>query len=467
MPDRNPDLDYALRKTTAVILAGGKGARLHDLGAMQAKPAVPFGGSHRLIDFPLSNCINSGIRRIGVATQYRAQSLLRHLNKGWSFLHRDLDEFIEPWPAEQAGDGNGWYKGTADAVFQSLRHLGGDTPEHILVLAGDHVYKQDYRRMLAEHIQNDADATISCVGVPTGKAQDFGIVAIDATNSVKTFIEKPKAPATIPGSPDTCLASMGIYLFKADFLAELLYEDHHNSASSHDFGHDLLPRLVGRSKLYAHQFTNSCRAGVSAALPYWRDVGTLDAYWRACLDLTDVHPPLDLYDTSWPIRTAPEQRPAARIILSPNSQFGQIRNVVLAPGAIIEDTNLDHSIVSADVHIAPHCCIKKSVLLPGSTVGEGTILHKTVVSEGCTIPENMAVGLDAEEDKRWFTRTADGVTLVTPHGLQQRMIGRKLSAPRRPANTAMVHRKMDREIAPRPGNANLPAPLSLSQPSLP
>lgn len=427
MTDRNQDLDTALSETVAVILAGGRGTRLHDLGTYQAKPAIPFGGSYKLIDFPLSNCINSGIRRIGIATQFQAQSLMRHITRGWSFLHRELNEFIDLWPAEQTSDGEGWYKGTADAVYRNLSHVAGQAPKHILVLAGDHVYKQDYRRMLADHIALDADVTVSCVEVPTEQAHSFGIVTTHPSGAITAFVEKPKSLPAVNGANGTCLASMGIYLFKTAFLAELLYDDHHNAASGHDFGHDLLPRLIDTTKIHAHRFSESCQGHTTSVGPYWRDVGTLDAYWRANMDLTKPQPPLDMFDTSWPIRTALEQLPSAKVTQSVHNRDRLVRNVVLAPGTYVNDSYVVDSVLSCGVRAAPRCRIEESLVLPNATIGKGAHLRQAIVAEGCEVPDGFTVGHDAVEDARWFTRTPKGVTLVTPQGLLQRAIGQKLS----------------------------------------
>lgn len=415
-------LAHALSRTVALVLAGGRGSRLHDLGASAAKPALPFGGTFRLIDFPLSNCINSGIRRIGVATQYRAQGLLRHLQHGWGFLHPDLDEFIEAWPAQQQPGGDGWYKGTADAVFQNLPTIEAHGAEHVLVLAGDHVYKQDYGRMLADHIEKGADVTVSCVEVPVADAGGFGIVAVDEASNITAFTEKPKVPPALPHDPHHALASMGIYIFNARFLAEILHVDQANTRSSRDFGHDILPSLVGRASLVAHCFNNSC-VGAADVAPYWRDVGTLDSYWRANLDLTGDMPAIDLYDPAWPITTRQHPRAGARLNIGAD---GLMQHVVAAPGVQVSNATVVDSLLSTDVRIEAGALVNGTVLLPGAVVGQGARVHRAIVAEGVHIPDGMVIGEDQAEDSRWFTRTTAGITLVTAHGLDQRAISRKL-----------------------------------------
>ncbi|MCJ9429348.1 glucose-1-phosphate adenylyltransferase [Kordiimonas sp. A6E486] len=419
------NLDHALKHTLALVLAGGKGTRLKDLGATDAKPALPFGGTYRLIDFPLSNCLNSGIRKIGVATQYRAQGLHRHLQEGWSFLSPHLGEFVAAWPAEQASSDGIGYKGTADAVYQNLDAIRAHGAKHVLILAGDHVYKQDYGLMLAEHLQKGADVTVSCVEVPTGEASGFGIVATDAAGNITDFVEKPAHPPAMPDNPLHALASMGIYIFRADFLAEVLAEDAARESSGHDFGHDILPALIGRAKIIAHRFGDSCAGAVPGEAPYWRDVGTLDSYWQANLDLAGGHPALDLFDPDWPVRSSYQARPPARFDIGIGCR-GSVAHTVAAPGVTVAGATVKDTLLSQDVTVGMNARLDGCVLLPGVQVGANACLKRVIVAAGCKIPDGFVAGEDITEDARWFTRTPDGIALITQDALDRRAISRKL-----------------------------------------
>ena len=406
-------LTTALRSTLAVVLAGGRGSRLGPLTRHRAKPAIPFAGEFRVIDFPLSNCINSDIRRVAVVTQYKAQQLIHHLQAGWSFLNRELGEYVELWPAQQQTEASEWYQGTADAIYQNLEAIESDAPERVLVLAGDHVYRQDYGRMLAEHLDRNALATVSCIEVPISIASAFGLVAVDETGRVLDFVEKPDSPPSLPGHDDLALASMGIYLFEARFLFEELRRDAADVTSSHDFGRDILPRLTGSGRLWAHQFADSCIINEGVAELYWRDVGTVDAYWEANVDLTQVLPRLDLYDKRWPVRSLHERRPAAKFVFDDDGRRGLAVSSLVSAGCIVSGGSVRRSLLGPDVRVDSHALIEDSIVLQGSRVRRHCRLRRTIVDEGCEIPEGTVIGELAEEDERRFHRTPGGVTLVT------------------------------------------------------
>ena len=320
----------SLRNTFALVLAGGRGTRLMHLTGREAKPAIPFGGQYRIIDFALSNCINSGIRRVGVPTQYRAHSLIQHIQRGWGFMNAELNEFVEVWPAQQQTEAESWYEGTADAVYQNLKIIEDHNPEYVLILGGDHVYKQDYSHMLAHHIRSGADVSVSCISVPRQEASAFGVVHVDEESWISSFLEKPANPPSIPGDPDHAYVSMGIYIFKFPFLWERLEQDAKSKSSSHDFGKDIIPSMIAESKVLAHPFHYSCIENETAEEPYWRDVGTVDAYWEANLDLASVTPALDLYDPNWPIRTYSLQRPAAKFVFDDDDRRGMAVDSVVS-----------------------------------------------------------------------------------------------------------------------------------------
>ncbi|MCA9707322.1 MAG: glucose-1-phosphate adenylyltransferase [Myxococcales bacterium] len=413
------DLNDAVRNTLALVLAGGRGSRLRALTEQLAKPAVPFGGKFRIIDFPLSNCLNSGFRRISVITQYRAHELIRHIERGWNFLRAELGEFIELWPAQQQTEAGSWYLGTADAVYQNLELIESHRARTVLILAGDHVYRQDYSRLLAWHLSHGAEVTVSCVEVPRSLGSNFGIVSAKEGGRIGDFLEKPADPPCVPGKPDTCYASMGIYVFNADLLQAELDRDAQDASSTHDFGHDLVPHLVGRgAKVYAHPFAESCVMSPGAIEPYWRDVGTLDAFWEANLDLTQVTPSLDLYDGRWPIWTYHEQRPAAKFVFDDEERRGMAVDSMVSAGCIVSGGTVRRSMLFNDVRINSYSLVEDSVVLPNVDVGRRARLRKVIVAGGCRIPEGLVVGEDRALDKQRFYVSKSGVTLVTPAMLQ-------------------------------------------------
>jgi glucose-1-phosphate adenylyltransferase len=403
----------------AIVLAGGRGSRLKQLTARRAKPAVFFGGKFRIIDFALSNCLNSGIRRIGMATQYKSHSLLRHLQRGWSFLKSELNEQIELLPAQQRVSENSWYSGTADAVFQNLDIIRDSEPEYILILAGDHVYKMDYSLMLADHVQKGAQCTVACIEVPIADAQGFGVMAVDSSGKITDFVEKPASPPSVPGKPDVALASMGIYVFTAGFLYQTLANDLADPDSSHDFGKDIIPRVVNEGVAAAHRFEKSCVTTDPASKPYWRDVGTIDAYWEANIDLTAVQPTLDMYDTDWPIWTYQEQLPPAKFVFNRDDRRGMAVDSLVSGGCIISGSHIDRSLLFSRCRINSYSKLRESVLLPGVTVGRHSRLTRAVIDRGCVIPEGTIIGENAADDARRFEHTANGVTLVTQEMLDR------------------------------------------------
>ncbi|MCC7198223.1 MAG: glucose-1-phosphate adenylyltransferase [Gammaproteobacteria bacterium] len=400
-----------VRRAYGIVLAGGRGTRLGPLTDWRAKPAVPFGGKLRIIDFPLSNCVNSGIRRIGVVTQYKAQSLIRHLQHGWNFLDADLDEFVEVIPAQQRLEER-WYQGTADAVFQNIDILRMSRPEHVIVLAGDHVYMMDYSRMLVEHVDTGADLTIACTHVPLAEARCFGVVAVDADDRIVEFEEKPAVPAPDPARPDSALISMGIYVFDASLLYSVLADDASDAASRHDFGLDLIPRLLRSARVVAHRFENSCM-NTDGNGPYWRDVGTVDAYWSANLDLVSVTPSLNLYDERWPIRTLGSHLPPAKFVFDDDDRRGMAVDSIVSSGCIISGGTVRRSLLSTKVRVQDHALVEDSVILPEVDVGRNVTLKRTIVDKGCRIPEGMVIGVDPSADRARFHVTDQGVTLIT------------------------------------------------------
>ncbi|WP_111639376.1 glucose-1-phosphate adenylyltransferase [Marinomonas shanghaiensis] len=407
------DLNTARMKTLSIILAGGRGSRLRQLTDNRSKPAVPIAGKYKIIDFPLSNCINSGMRRIAVLTQYRSHTLNQHVQRGWNFLRSDFNEFIELWPAQQQ-TGSDWYRGTADAVYQNLSMIDGLDSEYILILAGDHVYKQDYSLMLQDHIESGADVTVACIEVPLKEADQFGVMHVDENDNIIAFEEKPANPPTMPGKPDVSLASMGIYIFNTKFLSENLRSDASDDDSSHDFGKDLIPLFVGRCKIKAHHFANSVINNSSYPdKPYWRDVGTLTAYWEANMDLTRLVPELDLYDEEWPIRTAQYQRPAAKFNYNYEERIGTALNSVVSAGCIVSGSTVEQSILFNNVRVNSYSHVNKSVILPRCDIGRHCRLNKVVVDSDCCIPEGTIIGEDPVADAARFYRNSDGITLVT------------------------------------------------------
>lgn len=421
--DATPGVDgrfvsHLTRSTYGLVLAGGRGSRLMQLTDTRAKPAVPFGGKFRIIDFTLSNCVNSGIRKIGVATQYKAQSLIEHLQRGWSFLDGRFHEFIDLLPAQQQVSEN-WYQGTADAVFQNLAILRRSKVKYVLILSGDHIYKMDYGRMLAEHAKNQADLTIACIDVPLEEATEFGVMAVDASNRIQRFVEKPKDPPPMPGRPDRALASMGVYIFNADFLYEQLIRDHDDPKSEHDFGKNVIPHCLTRYRVFAHSFANSCVGMDESLVPYWRDVGTVDAYWAANMELTKVTPELNLYDEEWPIWTHQEQLPPAKFIFNDDDRRGAAMDSLVSGGNIISGALVRRTLLFSRVFVHSYSCIEDSVILPDVDIGRSVNLRRVVVDKHCHIPEGMSIGFNRAEDEKRFHVSPGGITLVTPDMLGQ------------------------------------------------
>lgn len=399
------------KNTVALILAGGRGTRLKDLTDLRAKPAVPFGGKFRIIDFPLSNCINSGIRRVGVATQYKSHSLIQHIQRGWGFLRGEFNEFVEIWPAQQrvAED---WYKGTADAVFQNLDIIRNIGAEYVLILAGDHIYKMDYGQMLASHVRNKADMTVACINVPIDDAKAFGVIGVDAEDRVIDFKEKPDHPDALPNDPTQAFASMGIYVFNATFLYEQLIRDADDPKSEHDFGKNIIPEIISKYRVYAHRFTDSCVGG-DQGVYYWRDVGTVDAYWEANMELTKVTPELNLYDSDWPIWTYQEQLPPAKFVFNNKDRRGTATDSLVSGGCIISGSTINQSVLFSDVRVHSFSTIEDSVVLPQVEIGRNVKLKRVVIDKGTTIPDGMEIGFDLDLDRKRFYVSEKGITLVT------------------------------------------------------
>ncbi|MDM7322089.1 MAG: glucose-1-phosphate adenylyltransferase [Gammaproteobacteria bacterium] len=403
------------RDTLALVLAGGRGSRLKQLTDWRAKPGVPFGGKFRIIDFPLSNCVNSGIRRIGVLTQYKAHSLIRHIQLGWGNSNPSMGEFIELLPAQQRVHENSWYVGTADAVYQNLDIIRSHNPEYVLILAGDHIYKMDYGLMLAYHVEKQADLTIGCIQVPLEEAKAFGVMGIDEDGRVQRFREKPDNPDPIPGKPDTALASMGIYVFNTKFLYEQLIRDADDPKSEHDFGKNIIPSVINNYRVFAYPF----RDVQSGKQSYWRDVGTVDSYWAANLELIGVTPELNLYDKEWPIWTYQEQLPPAKFVFDDEDRRGMAVDSMVSGGCIISGALVRHSLLFSNVVVQEHALIQDSVILPNVTIGQGARIRKAVLDKGCIIPPGMVIGEDLDEDRKRFEVSPGGVVLVTPEMLHQ------------------------------------------------
>ena len=411
------------RQTITVILAGGRGTRLEGLTEQMSKPGLDFGGQFKIIDFALSNCVNSGFRRVMVLTQYSAHRLIEHLQLGWGFLSGRLNEFVHVYPAEQSKDQEAWYQGTADAVYQNLPNIMSYAPRNVLVLAGDHVYRMDYRAFLQDHLASDADLTIACVEVPKAEASGFGIVEVDPQERSVGFREKPADPPEVPGRPGSSFASMGIYLFKAGFLYDQLKRDARALASSHDFGKDLIPFSVQNgARVVAHRFEQSSVQSVAGGDPYWRDVGTLDAFWEANMDLTRHRPPMDLYNSDWPIFTYMEQLPPAKLIHSALETSGDAFESVVATGCVVESARVAGSLLSSRVHMQPRSLVDQTVVLPDVEIGDGARIRRAVLARGCRIPAGLVVGEDADRDAKRFFRSAKGITLITPRLLQQHLV---------------------------------------------
>ncbi|MCA8837304.1 MAG: glucose-1-phosphate adenylyltransferase [Gammaproteobacteria bacterium] len=397
------------REVLAVVLAGGRGSRLYELTNWRAKPAVYFGGKFRIVDFPLSNCVNSGIRKITVLTQYKAHSLLRHLVRGWSHFKKELGEFVEVLPASQRNTDE-WYQGTADAVFQNIDILRSENTRYILILSGDHIYRMDYSDMLHEHVRTGADMTISCLEVPIEEAAgSFGVVSVNEENRVCGFVEKPANPTPVPGNPHQTLASMGNYIFNTDFLIDRLIEDARCPGSTHDFGKDIIPDIIKDHHVIAYPFRES-RLGS----PYWRDVGTLDSFWQANMELVQITPELNLYDPSWPIWTYQEQLPPAKFVFDHDDRRGQAVNSMVSGGCIVSGALVRSSVLFSNVRIHSYSEVSESVILPEVSIGHHCRIHKAIIDRGCHIADNTTIGLDPVKDKENGFRVTDrGVVLVT------------------------------------------------------
>jgi glucose-1-phosphate adenylyltransferase len=417
-PPSTPSGRYVSRLTSgtlAIIMAGGRGERLKQLTISRAKPATPFGGKFRIIDFVLSNCVNSGIRQIAVLTQYKGQSLIEHVQRGWGYLRGEFGEFVSVIPAQQQ-IGPHWYQGTADAVYQNLEFIRAHSPKYVLVLAGDHIYTMDYGPMIAAHVEKKADVSIGVVEVPRDLAREYGVLSVDTSNRVIRFHEKPKEPETVPGRSDIALASMGIYIFNADLLDSMLTADAAQPDSAHDFGKNIIPLALEHRAVYAYAFQD-VRTNAQA---YWRDVGTLDAYYEANMELVHVRPELNIYDDAWPIWTYQLQRPPAKFILDDpaSGRVGSAINSMVSAGCIISGAMVRESLLFSDVRVEECSVVEQSVLLPRVSIGRDCIIRRAILDEGCVVPDDMQIGVDAYTDASRFEVTEKGVVLVTPQMLQ-------------------------------------------------
>ena len=407
------------RRTLALVLAGGVGSRLKDLTAWRAKPAVPIGGKYRIIDFPLSNCVNSGIRRIGVLTQYKSHSLIRHLQRAWGFMRAEIGEFVEILPAQQRTNKKEWYQGTADALFQNLDIVQRHHPEYVLVLGGDHVYTMDYSEMLLHHVQSGADFTVGSIEVPVEEARGFGVMSVDEAMRITHFTEKPDNPDCIPGKPGIALASMGIYIFSKDFLYKTLITDAGNAESSHDFGKDIIPASIAASRAMAYPFRNK-----EGAPDYWRDVGTLYSYWQTNMELCSVEPELNLYDREWPIWTYQPQYPPAKFIFDDDGRRGTAIDSLIAGGCILSGARVKRSVLFFATTVESHSLVKDSVILPKVGIGRNCRITRAIIDKGCVIPDGTVIGEDPVEDAKRFHVTPEGIVLVTSAMLGQNLYAR-------------------------------------------
>jgi glucose-1-phosphate adenylyltransferase len=403
------------QNTYALVLAGGRGSRLRQLTDHRAKPAVHFAGTMRIIDFALGNCVNSGLRRIGVLTQYKAQSLIRHVERSWGFLEASLGEYVDIVPAQQRRDER-WYTGTADAVYQNLDILRESRPKYVVVLGGDHIYKMDYGVLLAEHVERCADMSVACLEVPLADATEFGVMTVDAEQRIVAFDEKPAHPKALPDKPGHALASMGIYAFNADFLVEQLEFDAADPNSSHDFGKDMIPRLIQSARVCAHRFEDSC-VNMVGDRPYWRDVGTLDAYWEANLDLTHVVPELNLYDEAWPMLGRQPHRPPAKFVFDDFGRRGFAVDSLVSDGCIVSGAMVRRSILFYATRVGEGCKIEDSVVLPSVVIGRNVSLRRVIVDKACVLPDGLQAGFDLQKDRARFNVTERGVVLITPEML--------------------------------------------------
>ena len=401
------------RSAMAYVLAGGRGSRLMELTDIRAKPAVYFGGKSRIIDFALSNALNSGIRRIAVATQYKAHSLIRHLQRGWNFFRPERNESFDILPASQRVSEEMWYLGTADAVYQNIDIIEGYDPQYMVLLAGDHVYKMDYEKMLQQHVDSGADVTVGCLEVPRSEASGFGVMHVDEQDRIISFLEKPSDPPAMPGKPDIALASMGIYVFETKSLIEQLKRDAADPKSSRDFGKDIIPYLVKHGKAVAHHFSTSCVRSRAEGEPYWRDVGTVDAYWAANIDLTDIVPELDLYDRDWPIWTYGEITPPAKFVHDLDGRRGEAISSLVSGACIVSGARVWHGLLFTGVRVHSYAHVINAVVLPYVTIGRHARLDKVVIDRGVRIPDGLIIGEDPELDAKRFRRTENGICLIT------------------------------------------------------
>lgn len=415
------------KQTLVLILAGGRGSRLHELTDKRAKPALYFGGNRRIIDFALSNCINSNLLRIGVITQYAAHSLLRHLQNGWSFLPAERGEFIDMLPARQQIDENTWYRGTADAVYQNMEIIRDHyKPKYILILAGDHIYKMDYGQMLLDHVNKGAKCTVGCIEVERKIAHEFGVMAVNENLKVKAFVEKPADPPAMLGKPESSLASMGIYVFDADYLYQVLSEEVCLPNTSHDFGKNIIPRTLADGVLYAHPFERSCMGRNSEGSIYWRDVGTLDSFWQSNIDLVSENPALDIYDQKWQIRGIPTQSYPSKFFYKKLNQTKALDNSLVSGGCVITDASISHSVLFDRIHVDEGSVIDYSVILPEVKIGKNCILRRCIVDREAVIPDNMHIGVDLELDSKRFRISKGGIVLVTA-GMLKKLNGEEVS----------------------------------------
>ena len=404
----------------AFVLAGGRGSRLKELTDLRAKPAVYFGGKTRIIDFALSNALNSGIRKMAIATQYKAHSLIRHMQRGWGFFRAERNEYLDILPASQRVDETKWYLGTADAVAQNIDIVDSYDVKYVVILAGDHIYKMDYEVMLQQHVATGADVTIGCLTVPLAEATAFGVMDVNKEGRILSFLEKPAKPPHIPSDPAHALASMGIYVFNWDFLRDLLIRDMEDPNSSHDFGNDLIPDIVKNGKAMAHRFAESCVTSGLEDEPYWRDVGTIDAFWQANIDLTDFVPKLDLYDNSWPIWTYAEIVPPAKFIHNEDGRRGSAISSLVSGDCIVSGSEVRNSLLFTGCRTHSFSSLEYVVALPQVIVNRKAELSRCVIDRGVIIPEGLVVGQDPEEDARWFRRTESGIVLITQNMLDAR-----------------------------------------------
>lgn len=400
------------QRSLAFVLAGGRGSRLKELTDRRVKPAVYFGGKTRIIDFALSNALNSGIRRMAVATQYKAHSLIRHCHRGWNFFRAERNEFLDILPASQRMGDEAWYRGTADAVTQNIDIIDSYGIDYIVILAGDHIYKMDYEMMIRQHVDNKADVTVGCLTVPREEATAFGVMATDNNGHITSFLEKPADPPSTPEDPNLALASMGIYVFNWAFLRDLLIKDAEDTNSSHDFGNDLIPEIVAKGKAMAHRFEDSC-VRADGADSYWRDVGTVDAFWEANIDLTNFTPTLDLWDRDWPIWTYSETAPPAKFIHDEKDRRGVAISSMVSGGCVISGTEVRNSLLFTQVHTNSYAVLDNSVVLPHVKVNRSARLRKCVIDRGVVIPEGLVVGEDPKDDTKHFRVTDKGITLIT------------------------------------------------------